>query len=701
MKNTLMIACLLLVATLFAQTGGPDEFGYTWANSNAAGGPTYEWIDHANGTQLQGVSDDWVSGQIPLGFDFPFYGQIFDYIHICSNGILGFNTSNITHYQNQSIPSTNTPNNIIAWFWDDLNPTYAWAQAEWYYEQVDYNGQSAFLVTAINMPEYNNGGSYPNNCFQGQALLIEDGSILIQYDWFGSAFDIGNASVGIENSNGSIGLQYCFHNASMIENDLAILYYAPGPAFDNDLAVTELLGSPFPSLDIMEIYPVTVENMGALDQSDYSVQLVDETGEVLAESNGSLLVSGESDMVLLLWTPDEIGPVFLVARVVLATDENPDNDESAPLDVEVLTPDVTAATVGDEAAPRRIPLDFYYKASLCETLYYPEELGLDDGLLTTLAWQASFFEPCWDKPVRVWVGETTLPDLSLGWVCADELNLVYDGLLDVPAGQGLVWLPLQSFYEYQGGTLVVMIERMLDDAFYSSENIFLATDTANYPARTRRWQSDVEAADPNDPADGQLADYLPNTHLFFTTGPVQVLVRPLSTEGVVWEGLQVSLASADTTYEAFTTLDTGAQFDDVVPGWYSLTVIGDGFVDYFEDGLRIVSTCVIERTLTSLPVNDGEATPFRTALAGASPNPFNPSTSVRFSLAVAGVARLSVYDVRGRLVRVLATEHRQAGEYVVVWDGRNDNGRTCASGVYLLRLQAGEKTLTTRALLLK
>jgi hypothetical protein len=69
------------------------------------------------------------------------------------------------------------------------------------------------------------------------------------------------------------------------------------------------------------------------------------------------------------------------------------------------------------------------------------------------------------------------------------------------------------------------------------------------------------------------------------------------------------------------------------------------------------------------------------------PNPFSPSTRIRFSLGQPGPVRLSVYDVAGRLVTRLLDEQRQAGEHTADWDGRNAFGEPVAAGVYFCRLE--------------
>lgn len=79
-----------------------------------------------------------------------------------------------------------------------------------------------------------------------------------------------------------------------------------------------------------------------------------------------------------------------------------------------------------------------------------------------------------------------------------------------------------------------------------------------------------------------------------------------------------------------------------------------------------------------------------TRLEAAVPNPFNPRTQLRYHLDQAGPVRLTVHDVRGRLVAVLADGPRAAGEHLTYWDGRDLGGARVASGVYHVRLVAGD-----------
>lgn len=71
------------------------------------------------------------------------------------------------------------------------------------------------------------------------------------------------------------------------------------------------------------------------------------------------------------------------------------------------------------------------------------------------------------------------------------------------------------------------------------------------------------------------------------------------------------------------------------------------------------------------------------------PNPFNPRTTIRYTLDASSPVRLTIYAVDGRLVRRLEDGGREAGEHRVVWDGLDGGGRAVPSGTYLYRLEAG------------
>ncbi len=85
------------------------------------------------------------------------------------------------------------------------------------------------------------------------------------------------------------------------------------------------------------------------------------------------------------------------------------------------------------------------------------------------------------------------------------------------------------------------------------------------------------------------------------------------------------------------------------------------------------------------------------------PNPFNPSTTIPFALTTSTPLhiQLKIYDILGQEVRILVNEPKTAGQYEIVWDGRNASGEAVASGIYIYRLQVGNKVKVKKMTLVR
>jgi len=93
--------------------------------------------------------------------------------------------------------------------------------------------------------------------------------------------------------------------------------------------------------------------------------------------------------------------------------------------------------------------------------------------------------------------------------------------------------------------------------------------------------------------------------------------------------------------------------------------------------------------------------PSGTVLHQNTPNPFNPTTVIRYDLAAPADVTLRIYDIRGALVKSLERGHRPAGRYEIGWNGENEQGERVASGVYFCELRAGTFRETRKMILLK
>ena len=204
--------------------GGPDSYGHSWIDSDDPSGPAYVWIDISSiGTsimEIDSLGDDDTSRPIPIGFDFPFYENAYSEITAGSNGVLSFG-GGIRSRSNTELPLVDDKNNLIALFWDDLDIRKG---GDIYYHYDDVNER--FIVSYVNVPLYS--GITGTGSVSCQAILYPNGSITMQYATMDPGTDsLSEATVGIENADGTDALQIAY-NAAYMHSNLAINISAGG-----------------------------------------------------------------------------------------------------------------------------------------------------------------------------------------------------------------------------------------------------------------------------------------------------------------------------------------------------------------------------------------------------------------------------------------------------------------------------------------
>jgi hypothetical protein len=105
--------------------------------------------------------------------------------------------------------------------------------------------------------------------------------------------------------------------------------------------------------------------------------------------------------------------------------------------------------------------------------------------------------------------------------------------------------------------------------------------------------------------------------------------------------------------------------------------------------------------VVDVPDGNQPSLPATFTLSQNYPNPFNATTEINFSLARAGDVRLTIYNLLGQEVKTLVNGRISAGEHRVTWDGSDNNGSICATGLYLYRLETSESIANRKMLLLK
>ena len=122
---------------------------------------------------------------------------------------------------------------------------------------------------------------------------------------------------------------------------------------------------------------------------------------------------------------------------------------------------------------------------------------------------------------------------------------------------------------------------------------------------------------------------------------------------------------------------------------------------FYLDGMRLVARGSPPLSPTAVVAERGAASPVAFSLQQNYPNPFNSGTAIDLTLPGTADVGLAVYNLAGQKVATLLDGPLSGGAHAVAWDGRDNGGRALASGMYLYRLQAGDRVAARKLLLLQ
>ena len=313
-------------------------------------------------------------------------------------------------------------------------------------------------------------------------------------------------------------------------SDCAWIDYITFPAtqvFEHDISLNSITGAEVVNANSTEIYEVSVKNVGTQSLDSYTVHLKKNGTTIHTLEINESIEPEEIATHNMMWTipaDEPEGTAILSAEVEMEGDENSNNNESGNLVVEIYPPGVMVVHVGDgTSTEERIPMCFYYKNSLTESIFMQDEIGMT-GLISHLQFYNDFESDLYSMPTKIWLGETNLSDLVDGWIPASQLTLVYDGMVDFPSGENAVYIPLDAPFSYQTGNLVMMVQRPWDENIYSISDKFYYTETTDLMDRTRYNRDNEMEYDPyNPPADSFTFEKFPNTSFYFMIGGVGTL----------------------------------------------------------------------------------------------------------------------------------------------------------------------------------
>jgi choice-of-anchor B domain-containing protein len=204
-------------ASSFMNDLGSDNFGNSWNSSENE--IIFDWIDIENlGTTINFTNNDSANGTIPVGFNFPIYGQTYNECSVNANGWIGFGGDSGA-WDNSNLPTDEVPGPALFPFWDDLNPVNdqcnEYCSGEVYY----YSSPDMFVITFDQIAHWWTG--FENSFYTFQVVMYPNGDF--NFNYLNVEGDYSSATIGMQNQNSSDALTMGFNNTNaLIENNFSI-----------------------------------------------------------------------------------------------------------------------------------------------------------------------------------------------------------------------------------------------------------------------------------------------------------------------------------------------------------------------------------------------------------------------------------------------------------------------------------------------
>ena len=201
-----------------------DDFGYSWTKSSVDSNIDYNWIDIENDNIQLVMTDDDAGSIASFNFNFPFYGNNYNFCAVMANGWLSFGAGNEPS-SNQSVFDDDSPRPAIFAFWDDLNPENLASDGQ---GTIKYNSNNE--RTVIWYDNVGHGHSFGNNgLFDFQIVLYPNGKISVNYREMSGNTE--SATIGIVDMNGQFGLESNFNESDFFEQDGVSVLFDTKPAW--------------------------------------------------------------------------------------------------------------------------------------------------------------------------------------------------------------------------------------------------------------------------------------------------------------------------------------------------------------------------------------------------------------------------------------------------------------------------------------
>ena len=690
-------------------TGGPDDYGYTWADSDEPGVPV-EWIDiTATGTLITGLGDDNFVGPFSIGFDFNYYWYAVDQVYCGSNGYLKFPPGAlIASPFPGSIPLLAEPNDFLAVYIADWNFS-AGGQAYYWTNNVDQ-----FILSFIDLPAWNTGGSHD---FQ---VVLNGSDNTIHYNYGAQSGTVYNNDIiiGIENVSGLVGLEHS-HDTYPDRNYSVIFYRPDTTAYEaHDMACTAVMNEDSYGTFVVSgtnyTPSVWVKNVGNQFETSVNVlcDIMDQWGTMVYSeliTITDLNPGDEIEVVFPDWTAGATGLYVLNGRANLVGDMNPNNDDMQgemhiiTLPGVLLYDDGTSAQswswmggTGGMGQRFEMPVDY---ARITQLAYYIHTGGTT---LPTFTAQVLDDDGPGGSPGTVLFETAVTATTSQQWYTAD-CNIVLETggavyIAWIMTGENCPYIGMDNTepfsrcgWEYTGvwapfrerETLEPMIRIAIVDA--TPPDLSITMTPVNPPVQI--------------PQSGGSFDYLLEIENIGTTtayfdGWIDVMLPDSTIFGPILLRTGIILPPGGSIERDMNQVVPGG----LPPGTYyyrgHLGIYPDLIYAEFSFPFTILGE---DGSFTRIGWNvygwDREpasktAAPVENFSLCTSPNPFNASVTVTFNIPVEARVKIEVYNVLGQRIAALCDDILGAGFHSEVWNGTSDSGVSISSGLYLVVMEA-------------
>ena len=681
-------------------TGGPDIYGYKWADSREDT-VDYAWDDiTAIGTEITDLGDDNYSGPYSLGFDFDYYWYTFNQVYVGSNGYLKVPpAANISSLFPATIPLTAPPNDYIAVYTMDLTFDEG-GTCYWYTNSVDQ-----FIVSWIDVPCWSTLGSHT---FQ---VILDgtDNTITYNYGFQNGTTMNNDIIIGIENNNGQVGLLHSIDTYP--PSDFTVKFYRPdSTTYEvHDLAINDVVNDGSQAIFIIrgeDYSPMAwVKNVGNQTEAGTSVTLriTDSNSIIVHEESviSSTLAAGESEELSFgTWTSGATGQYSVTASHNLLGDMNTaNNSKIAEIDVVVI----------------------------------PGELSYDDDVFeTAMAWNGEtggygmYFEapvmPAEITQIRYYIGGVGPPNTFTAQIVDNDGpggipgTILFETVVSIPTANLWYVVIVDPPIVVEDGTFFGVWEQM------GSASSYMGLDqTAPFSRQT--WEhaggawSFYREIENNDAGirvmigEGEIPYPVIETSVDTLEFPVtfvgdsawlDLTISNIGTFGdLIIESIAFPLVPLNLVYntEGFTPgMTIGPESNETITirftpptptTWQSNMTINSNA----SNGTAFVF-CIGEGALSVGDNHEGAPVTFN--LSQNVPNPFNPVTYIEYSIPAAGNVELVVYNSLGEEITKLVNGGVNAGYHKVAFDGSN-----LGSGIYFYRISANGFTEMKKMVLMK